>query len=58
MNIGSSWGYKSWEKNWKSAETIIRNLNTIAARGGNYLLNVGPDPTGVVPAPALDCLEK
>ena len=58
MNIGSSWGYKSWEKNWKSAETIIRNLNTIAARGGNYLLNVGPDPTGVVPAPALDCLRK
>ena len=33
MNIGSSWGYKSWEKNWKSAETIIRNLNTIAAWG-------------------------
>lgn len=56
MNIGSSWGYKSWENKWKSPETIIRNLNTIAARGGNYLLNVGPDPLGEIPAPALECL--
>ena len=57
MNIGSSWGYKSWENKWKDAKTIIRNLNTIAARGGNYLLNVGPDATGVVPAQAQNCLK-
>ncbi|MDE6822551.1 MAG: alpha-L-fucosidase [Bacteroides acidifaciens] len=58
MNIGTSWGYKSWENKWKNAETVIRNLNTIAARGGNYLLNVGPDPTGTIPAPAMDCLKQ
>lgn len=58
MNIGTSWGYKSWENKWKDAETVIRNLNTIAARGGNYLLNVGPDPTGTIPAPALNCLKQ
>ena len=58
MNIGTSWGYKSWENKWKDAETVIRNLNTIAARGGNYLLNVGPDPTGIIPAPALNCLKQ
>lgn len=52
MNIGSSWGYKSWEKQWKPSQVIIRNLVKIAARGGNYLLNVGPDPMGDVPEEA------
>lgn len=57
MNIGSSWGYKSWEKNWKSSQTLIRNLITIASRGGNYLLNVGPDATGVIPQEAVTRLQ-
>lgn len=58
MNIGSSWGYKSWDKNWKSSQEIIRNLITIAARGGNYLLNVGPDGLGDVPVEARQCLKE
>lgn len=52
MNIGSSWGYKSWENQWKSSQVIIRNTITIAARGGNYLLNVGPDAMGDIPEEA------
>ena len=56
MNIGSSWGYKSWENAWKTPETLIRNLVTIAARGGNYLLNVGPTPEGEIPAEAVERL--
>lgn len=57
MNIGSSWGYKSWENNWKTSQTLIRNLITIASRGGNYLLNVGPDATGVIPQEAVTRLQ-
>ena len=57
MNIGSSWGYKSWENAWKPGKTILRNLLTIASMGGNYLLNVGPDPQGNVPAEARECLK-
>ena len=56
MNIGSSWGYKSWENQWKDSKTIIQNLVTIASLGGNYLLNVGPDSKGLIPQPALDRL--
>lgn len=56
MNIGSSWGYKSWEQNWKSADDIIRTIVTIAARGGNLLLNVGPDSLGNVPQEARNAL--
>lgn len=58
MNIGSSWGYKSWENQWKDSKTIVRNLITIASMGGNYLLNVGPDSKGVIPQPALNCLKE
>lgn len=58
MNIGSSWGYKSWENAWKSGKTILRNLLTIASMGGNYLLNVGPDPQGNVPSEAKECLKE
>lgn len=53
MNIGSSWGYKSYEKNWKDSRVLIQNLITIAARGGNYLLNIGPDANGNVPTEAV-----
>ena len=58
MNIGSSWGFKSWENKWKSSDEIIRTLTTIASRGGNLLLNVGPDALGNVPAEAQDCLKE
>ena len=58
MNIGSSWGFKSWENRWKSSDEVIRTLVTIAARGGNLLLNVGPDPQGRIPAEAQDCLKE
>ncbi|MFV0469452.1 MAG: alpha-L-fucosidase [Dysgonomonas sp.] len=56
MNIGSSWGYKSYEKNWKQSKDLIQSLITIVARGGNYLLNIGPDPTGKIPDEAVNRL--
>lgn len=58
MNIGSSWGYKSFDKSWKSGKTILRNLLTISSMGGNYLLNVGPDADGAIPAEAKTCLNE
>jgi alpha-L-fucosidase len=49
MTTNDSWGYKKADQNWKSAETLIHNLVDIAAKGGNYLLNVGPDAEGIIP---------
>jgi len=49
MTLNGSWGYARWDQNWKSPVDLTRNLVDIAGRGGNYLLNVGPDPRGVVP---------
>lgn len=57
-SIGSSWGYKSWEEKWKTTKSLIRSLIQIAARGGNLLLNVGPDPNGNIPDEAKERLDS
>ena len=57
MTINNTWGFKKDDNHWKSAETLIRNLCDIASKGGNYLLNVGPDSTGVIPQPEVERLE-
>ena len=51
MTINDTWGFKSYDTNFKSTEALLRNLIDIASKGGNYLLNVGPDANGVVPEP-------
>lgn len=58
MSINSTWGYKSYDNNWKSTTTLIRNLVDIASKGGNYLLNVGPTAEGEIPQPAVERLTE
>jgi alpha-L-fucosidase len=50
MTMNDTWGFKSFDTNFKSTETLLRNLIDIASKGGNYLLNIGPNSNGVVPA--------
>jgi alpha-L-fucosidase len=58
MTINDTWGYKSYDLNFKSTETLLHNLIDIASKGGNYLLNVGPDSHGVIPAPEAERLQQ
>ena len=58
MTINDTWGFKSYDTNFKSPETLIRNLIDIASKGGNYLLNIGPDSHGIVPAPEVERLHR
>ena len=53
-----SWGYKYFDDNWKSADEIYRLKKHLNDRGVNYLLNVGPDHLGRIPAPAQDILRE
>ncbi|MBW4888768.1 alpha-L-fucosidase [Mucilaginibacter sp. HMF5004] len=45
---GSSWGYNTTQ-NLMSLKDIITMLVNTVDRGGNMLLNIGPDPDGVIP---------
>jgi alpha-L-fucosidase len=56
MTMNNTWGFKRDDQNWKSSETLIRNLCDIASKGGNYLLNVGPTAEGLIPQASLDRL--
>ena len=56
MTMNDTWGYKKNDHNWKSSQTLIRNLIDIASKGGNYLLNVGPTAEGVIPAASVERL--
>lgn len=55
MSIASTWGYIQEDKYW-SSEYIIRMLVNVICRGGNLLLNVGPDPDGRITKQAKDVL--
>jgi len=56
--LNDTWGYKSFDNNWKSADRVLEIKNHLAVRGANYLLNVGPDCLGRIPAPACDILRE
>jgi alpha-L-fucosidase len=58
MTMNDTWGYKSYDENWKSTEELVRNLADIASKGGNFLLNVGPTPEGLIPRDSERRLEE
>lgn len=53
-----SWGYKPSDQNWKSPETIREARRHLKSIGANYLLNVGPDGLGRIPARAASILRE
>jgi alpha-L-fucosidase len=58
MTLNDSWGYQRADDNWKDSRTVIRNLITCARDGGNYLLNIGPQPDGGIPPESVRILTE
>ncbi len=56
MTMNETWGYKSYDDNWKSTADLLHKLIDIASKGGNFLLNVGPKPDGTIPQESIDRL--
>jgi len=52
MTMGDQWSYKP-NDDYKSTQMLVHLLVDIVAKGGNFLLNVGPDAQGRLPEPAL-----
>lgn len=53
QTMNGSWGYSIVDRNYKSTDELIRYLAGAAGRGGNLLLNIGPQPDGRLPEAAL-----
>lgn len=58
MTMNNHWGYNRHDQNWKSTQTLVRNLIDCASKGGNYLLNVGPTAEGTFPQASIDRLRE
>lgn len=56
MTLNDTWGYKSYDHNWKSPGRVIQILVEVVGKGGNLLLNVGPTAEGEIPKPSVDIL--
>ncbi len=48
MTINDTWAYNAHDHHFKSSTDLIRGLVEVASRGGNFLLNVGPQPDGLI----------
>lgn len=57
MTLGDSWSYVPNDR-YKPARTVVHMLVDVVAKGGNYLLNVGPDGNGELPPVAVERLRE
>ncbi len=56
--MNGMWGYKIKDQNYKDTKTLIQYLVKAAGMGANLLLNIGPQPSGELPATALSRLKE
>jgi alpha-L-fucosidase len=57
LTMNDHWGYNRADKGFKSTAELVRTLVDIASKGGNLLLNVGPDAAGSIPPESVERLE-
>jgi alpha-L-fucosidase len=58
MTTNHTWGFRKDDRDWKSPTEILFKLADVVSKGGNFLLNVGPDADGMVPATCADNLRE
>jgi alpha-L-fucosidase len=58
FTMNNNWGFTQRDKQFKPAELLIKKLVECVSKGGNMLLNVGPDAHGRIPDESLAILSK
>ena len=56
--MNQNWGYCGTDNYYKSADMLIKKLVECVSKGGNFLLNIGPDANGVIPPRAAETLDE
>ncbi|QDT00981.1 alpha-L-fucosidase [Adhaeretor mobilis] len=49
FTLGSQWQFKPTNEDYKTGTKLINMLIETRAKGGNLLINAGPEPSGVIP---------
>ncbi len=58
ITLNNHWGYAAHDHHYKSARMVVHMLVECVSKGGNLLLNVGPDATGEIPEEAVGILQE
>jgi alpha-L-fucosidase len=58
LTLNNNWGFHANDHDWKSPELVIHTLVNCVSKGGNLLLNVGPDARGNIPWQSIGILER
>ncbi|MGJ8680557.1 alpha-L-fucosidase [Paraglaciecola sp.] len=53
-----SWGYSHFDHNFRSPREMLHLLVEVAGKGGNMLMNIGPDGSGLMPQASIDAFTK
>ncbi len=56
--MNNHWGYCNFDYEYKSPKMIIRKLVECVSKGGNMILNVGPDARGNIPKQSVEILNE
>ena len=57
VTMNNHWGYCATDRDYKPAPMLIRKLVECVSKGGNLLLNVGPDARGQFPQESTEILQ-
>ncbi len=58
MTMNDSWGYQHNDKNYKSANQVIRIFVDCISMGGNLLLDIGPKADGTIAEEQVNILKE
>jgi len=58
LTLNQSWGYNATDNRWKSSRQLVGALINAVSKGGNLLLNVGPDGRGNIPERSVQTLAE
>lgn len=58
ITLNNHWGYCAADHDYKSSEQVIKALVECVSKGGNLLLNVGPNAKGEIPEESLEILNS
>ena len=56
VTMNGNWGYHATDRFWKPAPMLIKKLVECVSKGGNMILNVGPNAKGEIPKESLERL--
>ncbi len=56
ITLNNTWGFAKDDHDWKSPRTIVKALADVVGKGGNLLVNVGPDASGKIPQESIRTL--